>query len=244
MGIKLSLKENIKINFAGMLLILTPFATGEVIRTHFLKQKYNQPYVKTIPAIFMERYHDLVSLVSIVAIMLFFKDLLIAKILVMILSIILLISFILIKKRTFYERITVKISSIKYFKKFTENTDQIHDALNQISTKKNTFFAWLLTSISYLFDAVSAYFVFVAFNIPIDFVFSTLLVYTATLFGAVSFLPGGFGITEGSLLNLLLTNGLDFAKASALILFIRLTSIWFSQCIGFTYYKLMRLDRV
>lgn len=244
LGIKLSLKENIRINFAGMLLIFTPFATGEVVRTYFLKEKYRQSYVKTIPAIFMERYHDFVALTSILALMSVFQDLFAARILVGIVSIILVFSFILLKNKTIYKKIIPLISKIKKLRPAMGNIDEIYDSLTKLASGRITFFGWIITFISYIIDAASAYFVFKAFGISFSYVLSTLLVYTSTLFGAVSLLPGGLGVTEGSLVGLLSLNGLDFVRASAIVLLIRITSIWFSQVLGFAYFKLMRFDKL
>ena len=63
---------------------------------------------------------------------------------------------------------------------------------------------------------------------------STQIFFASLIFGTISFLPAGIGITEITFIEMLINNeesSLD--TASALILFIRLTTIWFITLLGF-----------
>ena len=61
---------------------------------------------------------------------------------------------------------------------------------------------------------------------------SVVIVYSAMILGVVSFIPGGFGVTEASMLGLLLKAGLALSIASSIVLISRLSGIWFSIVIG------------
>jgi len=58
------------------------------------------------------------------------------------------------------------------------------------------------------------------------------------MYGTISFLPAGIGVTEGIFIGLLLSNNLELSIATSLILFIRLTTIWFYTFLGFIALKL------
>lgn len=241
--VRLSFKENFIVNFSGMALIFTPASAGEIIRTYFFKRKYNIDTKKTIPEILFERYMDFAALVAILAIMLCFEQMIQAVILAIPMSFAIFLLYLAMRNRKFFTRVIRFISKFKRFKHFAEDQEEVFSSINILCGKKFFSIGMIITIASYLTDALSTYFVFKGFDFQTDFITTNLILYTSVLFGAISFLPGGFGITEGSLLSILINHGVIFAKASAMILIIRLTSIWFSQFIGFTFFKLNKLDR-
>ena len=63
---------------------------------------------------------------------------------------------------------------------------------------------------------------------------ATFIYAFATIFGAVTMLPGGLGVTEGSLIGLLMSFGLATARetATAGALLIRFCTLWFAVIVG------------
>ena len=59
LDIKLSIRQNIKLYFAGMSLMVTPGGSGELIKNHILKEKFGHAYTKTIPVLLTEKYHNM-----------------------------------------------------------------------------------------------------------------------------------------------------------------------------------------
>jgi hypothetical protein len=56
-GIKINLRQNTLIYFAGLSMLFTPGGIGQMIKSRFLLN-YSEPISKTIPVIIIERYHD------------------------------------------------------------------------------------------------------------------------------------------------------------------------------------------
>ena len=63
--------------------------------------------------------------------------------------------------------------------------------------------------------------------VPVTFIYSF-----ATLFGAVTMMPGGVGPTEGSMSGLLAYEGMALPDAVAATLVIRVCTLWFAVAIG------------
>ena len=80
---------------------------------------------------------------------------------------------------------------------------------------------------------------FLAFDLDLGYLKSIQLFYTSIIFGAISLIPGGVGIVEGGLTVLLTQQGLPISLAISIVIFVRLTTIWFSTIIGFlaTYFN-------
>ena len=54
----------------------------------------------------------------------------------------------------------------------------------------------------------------------------------STILGALTFLPGGIGLTEASMAGLLIAAGMAGPDASAATLLIRLVTMWFGVALG------------
>jgi len=82
------------------------------------------------------------------------------------------------------------------------------------------------------FDALGIYLCFQAFELDFDFFTTSVIGLASILFGALTLVPGGVGVTEVSFVALLSTYGVESSISSSLALFFRLQSIWFVTCIG------------
>jgi uncharacterized protein (TIRG00374 family) len=55
---------------------------------------------------------------------------------------------------------------------------------------------------------------------------------TSALLGAISLVPGGIGITEGTLVGLLTLEGIGVSTALILSVMIRIFILWYPVCLG------------
>jgi uncharacterized protein (TIRG00374 family) len=78
-----------------------------------------------------------------------------------------------------------------------------------------------------------------AFGIEGTSFLKTISIYASSvIIGVITFIPGGLGITEGSLAGLFTLEGIDVSIALILSIVIRLTTLWYSVSIGFVGLKL------
>ena len=59
--VKISLKTGFLLFISGLSMIVTPGGSGELIKSYYLKKKFNHKISKTFPTIIFERLFDLVS---------------------------------------------------------------------------------------------------------------------------------------------------------------------------------------
>lgn len=232
LDVKISWFENLKVHMAGLSLIMTPGGIGQTIKSYYLKNNYGAPYSKTISVSLAERYHDLLGIIPIIVVLLLFRESFFGWIITVILTAILCGIFLLSRNRNVVRKILSKIPKISLLKKISENYDVIGESL-YVLTKKRVFFKALGIDIfSWIVAAFAFYFSFLAFGLDFGFADTTYISFIPITLGAISFLPGGFGVTEVSMLSLLTKYGLTASAATALILFTRITSIWFFTIIG------------
>src|SRR5919197_308642 len=68
-NIQINFKENIIIFLAGLSMLVTPGGIGQMIKSHFLLKKDDQPVAKTIPLVGVERYYDVLALFSFIVVL-------------------------------------------------------------------------------------------------------------------------------------------------------------------------------
>ncbi len=87
-----------------------------------------------------------------------------------------------------------------------------------LNSSKTTAKAWIISIFSWLIEILSAYFVFQSFGIDLHIIEVGQIVYTSILIGALSFLPAGIGLTEGSIITLMVEKGYELSIVSAMVL--------------------------
>lgn len=233
-GVSIPLITNFKIYVAGLSMIVTPGSSGSIIKSHFLKTSFNYSKSKTAPLVFIERFHDFLAVTTIIFISLFFSYIWQSLVLVIVASIFLVIIYLIARKNFLLEKFLSKIKKIKFLSKYIP-TSEFTESLVLLTSWKSILKSWPIGIISLLVEIFSFYYVFKAFEINLNFIEAGQVVYTSILVGALSFLPGGIGFTEGSLIALLVDQGYELSIVTAVVLMLRIVTIWFATGLGFIF---------
>jgi glycosyltransferase 2 family protein len=92
--------------------------------------------------------------------------------------------------------------------------------------------AILLSVTSWFFECLAFYLVLQGLSVDVSLGAATALYAFASLAGAVSMLPGGLGVAEGSLTGLLVALDTPLPAAAAATLLIRAATLWFAVALG------------
>ncbi len=237
LGIKIPLKQNTIIYLAGLSMLITPAGLGEMIKSHFLLNKYNQPVSKTIPLVLVERYHDALAILSILFIFSIITGTTFLMIPILIIGTLLFVSLIVIRSRKLFPMFQKVIRKVKIFQTLENHSIEFNKSLVSFTSKKIFFSGWVVGMVAWSVDGLGIFLCFQAFELDFDFFISALLGLASILFGALTLIPGGVGVTEVSFVELLSHYGIESSVASALALFFRLLSVWFATCIGIVTLK-------
>ena len=236
-SIHIPIKSSILIWLSGSALSITPGQVGELIKSQLLKNIFNIPRSKTAPIIFVDKFYDLTgaiiaSIIGIIILDIDFK--------LIILSIIVLgIIFFLIYYRPVFEFFLKKITKLKFFSKYSENITESYEIVKNSTSYKTASISISLSIIYWIMIASSVYLILLAFDIhSINFLQSIATYPASVLIGVASFIPGGVGVTEGSLAGLFVLQGMDISLALIVSIFIRVFTLWFSVSVGFIGLKL------
>jgi len=231
LDIKISLRKSILIYFAGLSFGVTPGGAGTIIKSHMIKNQYGDPISKTAPIIFIEKWNELNSVLLIIAITVIIASITEARIIIAI-GLVFSVSFLAIVRNKTIFLIFKKIMIRFRLSKYEEMIENSQNAFKILTTVKITCEGLIITTAAKIIEAFSAYLAFKALKMQIDFVFSTQVFFTSILSGVLTFIPGGFVVTEASMLGLFLKYGIDFTMASIAVIFARLMTIWYATILG------------
>ena len=238
LGIHISFRDDFLVYIAGFALSITPAKVGELLRTQILREKSGIQRTQTTPLIFIEKFYDLLGAVIASSFgIVYFPEIGIIVLGGFILSIII---FILFSSKITFDKSIILLSKFKFTKKFIEPLSKSHEIL-KISTKPKILTPSIILSILYWLTISSAvFYVLKALSIDsLDFL-EIVSIYTSSLFlGALSFLPGGLGIAEGSFTGLLNVQGISLSAAVVIVIIVRLFTLWFNVVIGFIVLKVV-----
>lgn len=207
-NVQIPLKENFKIYFAGFALAITPAKFGELIKSQIMKTKFNIPHKTTSSLVLVERLYDLAGaiVVSIIGIWLIG----IGGYVIVGALIVLIALFLMISSRKIFDNTINLVGKIKFAQKFTQPLSESYEIIRASTRGKIVLTSILTTSIYWLLESLGVYYVLLAFDIDVLNYLDVIAIYVSSLIlGAVSFIPGGLGVVEGSLVGLLNFKGVE-----------------------------------
>ena len=234
--INLPLRKSIAVFLSGPVFEVTPGHIGVLMKAQILKTGSNISRTKTIPIVLVEKIYDLIGaiLASIIGIIVLGLEL---ELIIIAISGLAVIFFFMNYKpasEIFFKRIT----KTKFFSKYVDNISEFYETV-QKSTSVKTSVKCVLLSLTYWFIISSAaYYTLIAFDVNVlDYLQVTAIYTTSILLGAISFIPAGVGVTEGTIAGLFTLNGVNISAALILSILVRVLTFWYSVSVGFIALK-------
>tara|TARA_Y100000996_G_C22502529_1_gene635031 strand:- start:93 stop:1046 length:954 start_codon:yes stop_codon:yes gene_type:complete len=224
-------KKNFQIFLSGFPLSITPGKVGELLKCELLKENFEIPRKITAPIILVERLYNAVGIIIISIFGIWFFDF--SGIVILITTCILISIFLVLRSKKFFLSVIKKTSKIKFLSRFSESFIDSYDVINK-SIKPKIFITSSLLSASYwILESLAVYFILLSFGINLLEITDVILTYTTSIIlGVASFVPGGIGVSESTLIGLLTINGLVFSTAVSLTIFIRIFTLWYAVLVG------------
>ncbi|MDE2118888.1 MAG: flippase-like domain-containing protein [Betaproteobacteria bacterium] len=223
--------ESLRIYIAGFGLTVLPVKVGETIRSVFLK-RHGVSYPESLAAYFSEHFSNLISMLLLVAIGMWAYPQ--AKPLVVILAVLILAVLIVLQQSKW-----LKVLEAFAQKRLPARAGKLVAHGIEITLHSGRCFRLpvLLHGIALgvvAWGAEGVAFYYIMRLLGSDLALPTVLFIYAfsMLVGALSFLPGGLGGAEASMVALLMLNHVAQPQAVAATMLIRLATLWFAVALG------------
>jgi len=243
--VNLSHTDSFSIFLAGFTLTTTPGKIGEAVKGFFIRDIDGTPIAKTVPVVVSERVTDLLALVLLAmigfAIGINTGDQLFT---VVLLGGVVFVGALVLSQKTFYQKILKRFTSFGPLKRFQDSVDDIENTMTQTLGPKPLVVSTTVSIPGWFMECLELWLLLSLLSgaglpslDPASLVLllqATFVHATASIIGAISFLPGGVGtyeITSVALIQFLL--GMAQSQASAATIIIRVVTLWFSVIVGF-----------
>ena len=230
-------KNSFIIYLSGIALTIIPGKVGELVKSQLLKTKFGIPRSKTVPIVILEQFYTLIGLIVISFFGIWYFEL--GTYVIGFFTAVLVFSFILISSKRIFNKLMVILEKRKITSKFVEPLSLSYDTVRKSIRGPIVFYATALTSIFWLLEAVTVYFVLLSFGVDgIEFLMVIPTYATSIMLGFLSFLPMGLGVVEGSLASFFSIQGIEVSLSLTLVIIIRLFTRWYSVAVGFVALRL------
>jgi len=215
---KVSFSHNVLYYLSGLSMVFSPGRVGEIIRLPYIKRDYEIPISKSLPVVLVERYYDLVSIIIIIDISLFFIDF--PKILLIIPTLVVITLLLAVTKKNFCIKLLKRLHKIKLIAKFLPDINESMETLFSFF-KPKIYLKIIMTSITiYLIEVIGFFYLLKSLHVDLDFMLVTAIVYGSFLVSTLSMIPGGIGVWEAGFISMLVNNGIsDEAAISASLIY-------------------------
>lgn len=209
---------------------ITPGKMGELLKSYFVKQISGTPISRTAPIVFAERITDFISLVLIALVGAYVYDY--GRNIVIAVGLFFLFVVIILSNKKVALPIINLLENIKVLKKYISNVHSAYESSYLLLQPKPLISMTILSLLSWSFECLGYYIVLINFNLNVSYLWASFSYAFATIVGAISMLPGGLGLTEGSLTYMLIQKSSSKEVAVASTFIIRAVTLWFAVLVG------------
>lgn len=224
-------KDSLIIFLSGLAMTVTPGKAGELLKSLLLKELKGTPVSRTAPVVFAERLSDGFGLIilSLSGMVMFRYGWEVLLIISLIMGAVVLV----IKVPRLYGPFINLCSRLPFIKRFTGILETMMESAGQLMTFKALLFTILISVVSWSFESVAFYYVFIGLGYHVPLQAATFTLAFSSVVGAVSMLPGGLGAAEGSIMGLLVkVVGVSTGIAAVATIIIRFCTLWFGVVVG------------
>lgn len=215
---------------SGLIMSVTPAKLGEVLKSVLVKEITGVPISKTAPIILAERITDFLSLliIAITGAYLFDYG---GRVTIIIAVFIIFLIFVISNKKIALPVINFA-EKIPFIKKYIHNIHSAYESSYQLLKPKPLLQMTLFSLVAWGFECMGYYIILLNFNVNFGILWAFFSYSFSTIIGAISMLPGGLGLTEGSLTFLLIEKKVAADVAVATTFIIRVVTLWFAVLVG------------
>lgn len=228
--VKMKKVDSLSTFMSGLIMSVTPAKLGEVLKSVLVKEITGEPISKTAPIILAERITDFLSLLLIAIVGAFVFDYG-GNLTIIVAAFFVLIIFIISNKKIALPIINFS-ERIPLIKKYIHNIHSAYESSYQLLKLKPLFLMTLLSLVSWGFECWGYYIILLNFNVDFGILWASFSYSFSTIVGAISMLPGGLGLTEGSLTFLLVQKKVPVDISVATTFIIRVVTLWFAVLVG------------
>ncbi len=226
---------------AGFSMAITPGKVGELLKCYLLRELADVPVATSAAVVINERVNDLLALLAVATIGVAVHG--VAGEVVIAAAIVVGLAFGFLLWRDLARAVIDLVTRPARLRALRPRLHTLHADLLALSRPSVLLWSTALAMAAWAAEGLGFALIVGAFPGADIALGLALVIYAATtIAGAISFLPGGLGVTEGAMTLLLVQHavGVDRGTATAATLVTRFATLWFAVAIGAVALLLVR----
>jgi uncharacterized protein (TIRG00374 family) len=232
-GVSVPLGTSSLVFGAGLSLSITPGKVGELVKSYLLRELHDVPATRTAPIVVAERVTDLVALLVLAVAGVAAYGL--SAMLVIAAAAVIVAGLLLLAWPRPTQALLDLVTRPRRLRRFRAPLHDMYRGLATLCRPAPLAIATALALPAWACECVGFALIVNAFpGAHVDLGPAMVIYAATTIAGALSFLPGGLGVTEGAMTMFLVTGQAKLSRALALdaTLLTRLATLWFAVAIG------------
>jgi uncharacterized protein (TIRG00374 family) len=219
---------------SGMVMAVTPGKVGEVLKSYLLKRINGTSISASAPIVLAERVTDGLAMLLLMGFGLtLYAPAWPAFFALLVLSV---VGLLVLQSRALVLWIAELMLKLPYGQKIVPRLLTAYDSSQRLLSWRILLPSTLISLLSWFGECLAFYYVLRGLGVPASFLLlqqATFVFAASTLFGLVSFLPGGLGVSEASSTGLLvLLIPMASGPATTATIIIRFCTLWFGVTLG------------
>ena len=248
-NVKVPLSSSALVFGAGLSLSITPAKLGELVKSYLLSEMHGAPATATAPIVVAERVTDLIALLLLAVIGVAAYG--VETTLVIIAASLVVFGLVLLAWPRPARWLIDLATRPRFTARFRKPLHEMYGGLATLCRPKLLVIATLIAVPAWAAECIGFAEIVNAFpGAHVDLGLAMVIYAATTIAGALSFLPGGLGVTEASMTILLVQGAAQLDRAAAVdaTLLTRVATLWFAVllglvCLAFARARIARLLR-
>lgn len=219
---------------AGLVMSVTPGKMGEVLKSFLLRQRNGTAISRSAPIVLAERLTDGIAMLLLMGLGLTLYPP--ARPLFVVLVLLTIAGIVIVQRQALALSILRFVARLPFGQRMAPRLETIYTTTAQLLHWRILLVSTLISVVSWGFECVAFFFVLMGVGSDPSWLLllqATFIFAASTLFGLVSFLPGGLGASEVSSVGLLVALvGLSASAATTATIVIRFCTLWFGVLLG------------
>jgi glycosyltransferase 2 family protein len=225
---------------SGFVLTVTPGKVGEVFKSLILFETHGVPMTTTAPIVVAERATDVIGIVALIVLgsLGFQGGLVWAGIGT---ALVLALLVVVANRKLSLSLIGLSARLPGRFGQMAPKLEKAYESLATMLKPSNLVLPSLLSAAAWMLECLSLWVILGGFGETTSVPLCTFFYATSTLVGAIVPVPGGLGVTEGSLMAQMTQIGhVSESNATAAMILVRFATLWFAVVVGFVALSIMK----
>ena len=227
-------RPSLLIFLSGFSLTMVPGKLGELLKSVLLKSHYDIPISYSASIVAAERLTDVMGMTFLAALGIsIFPNGLPALVVIVVA---LVAAIVLLQSRAVAEKIIGLLERLPLVGKFAHLAKNMYESAYLMLRLRPLMISFILSVVAWFGECTALFMILLGFGLPATGLLllqSTFIYAAASLFGAITLLPGGLGATEGTITSLTqLLVGANATIATAATLLVRVCTLWLAIVLG------------